>query len=64
MQRALRDDITLVLYDRAGLGWSDPGPWRRTAGRMADELHRLLSEHSAQVIAEHAGHHVHHDDPR
>ena len=36
------DVYTVVLYDRAGLGWSDPGPWPRTAGRMAEELHRLL----------------------
>ena len=29
-------------YDRAGFGWSDGGPMPRTAGRIADELHRLL----------------------
>lgn len=29
-------------YDRAGFGWSDPGPFPRTAGRIADELRRLL----------------------
>jgi pimeloyl-ACP methyl ester carboxylesterase len=29
-------------YDRAGFGWSDPGPMPRTAGRIADELRRLL----------------------
>jgi pimeloyl-ACP methyl ester carboxylesterase len=29
-------------YDRAGFGWSDAGPLPRTAGRIADELHRLL----------------------
>ena len=29
-------------YDRAGFGWSDPGPKPRTAGRVADELHVLL----------------------
>jgi pimeloyl-ACP methyl ester carboxylesterase len=29
-------------YDRAGFGWSDPGPMPRTAGRVADELHALL----------------------
>jgi pimeloyl-ACP methyl ester carboxylesterase len=29
-------------YDRAGLGWSDAGPMPRTAGRIAEELHRLL----------------------
>ena len=29
-------------YDRAGFGWSDAGPLPRTAGRIADELHRLV----------------------
>ncbi|MBI2189697.1 MAG: alpha/beta fold hydrolase [Acidobacteria bacterium] len=29
-------------YDRAGFGWSEPGPRPRTAGRIADELHELL----------------------
>ena len=29
-------------YDRAGYGWSEAGPFPRTAGRMADELHTLL----------------------
>ena len=30
------------VYDRAGYGWSDAGPFPRTAGRMAEELRRLL----------------------
>jgi pimeloyl-ACP methyl ester carboxylesterase len=30
------------VYDRAGFGWSDGGPLPRTAGRLADELRRLL----------------------
>jgi pimeloyl-ACP methyl ester carboxylesterase len=42
IQRALVPEIAVVLYDRAGLGWSDPGPWPRSAGRIADELHQLL----------------------
>jgi pimeloyl-ACP methyl ester carboxylesterase len=29
-------------YDRAGFGWSSPGPAPRTVGRIADELRRLL----------------------
>jgi pimeloyl-ACP methyl ester carboxylesterase len=29
-------------YDRAGFGWSDAGPPPRTAGRLAQELERLL----------------------
>lgn len=42
VQRALASDVEVCLYDRAGLGWSDAGPWPRTAGAMADELRRLL----------------------
>jgi pimeloyl-ACP methyl ester carboxylesterase len=30
------------IYDRAGYGWSDAGPFPRTAGRMVDELRTLL----------------------
>lgn len=29
-------------YDRAGFGWSEAGPFPRTAGRIADELFQLL----------------------
>src|ERR1035438_7415976 len=36
-------ELTQVcVYDRAGYGWSDPGPLPRTALRMTDELHSLL----------------------
>jgi pimeloyl-ACP methyl ester carboxylesterase len=31
-----------VCYDRAGLGWSDPGPTPRDADRIVKELHELL----------------------
>jgi pimeloyl-ACP methyl ester carboxylesterase len=34
---------TVCVYDRAGYGWSDPGPKPRTAGREAYELHTLLT---------------------
>lgn len=44
MQRALAPEVPVVLYDRGGLGWSDPPRGARTAGRMADELHALLTE--------------------
>ncbi len=33
---------TVCLYDRAGMGASEPGPKPRTASVMADELHGLL----------------------
>ena len=37
----------VCTYDRAGLGWSEPGPLPRTAEQFAHELHSLL--HNAQV---------------
>jgi pimeloyl-ACP methyl ester carboxylesterase len=42
LQRDLSKSYKVVSYDRAGLGWSDPGPMPRTAGRMVDELHTAL----------------------
>jgi pimeloyl-ACP methyl ester carboxylesterase len=38
---------TACTYDRAGFGWSDPGPLPRTTGRIADELRALL--HTAAI---------------
>jgi pimeloyl-ACP methyl ester carboxylesterase len=32
----------VCAYDRAGFGWSEPGPLPRTGARMARELHTLL----------------------
>jgi pimeloyl-ACP methyl ester carboxylesterase len=34
-------------YDRAGMGWSDPGPGPRDAQHIAEELHTLL--HNAKI---------------
>jgi pimeloyl-ACP methyl ester carboxylesterase len=47
IQRSLANDVPVVLYDRGGVGWSDAGRRPRTAARMADELHGLLT--SAQI---------------
>ncbi len=33
----------VVAYDRAGLGWSDPGPLPRDTRRLATELHAALA---------------------
>jgi pimeloyl-ACP methyl ester carboxylesterase len=41
MQPRLAQHTTVVAYDRAGLGWSDPGPWP-TGTRTVDDLHALL----------------------
>lgn len=32
----------VCTYDRAGFGWSDPGPLPRTSARIVQELHQLL----------------------
>jgi pimeloyl-ACP methyl ester carboxylesterase len=37
----------VCTYDRAGMGWSEPGPLPRTAKHFAQELHTLL--HNARV---------------
>ena len=42
LQRELSRGFRVVSYDRAGLGWSDPGPLPRTADRIVDELNTLL----------------------
>jgi pimeloyl-ACP methyl ester carboxylesterase len=34
--------VRVIAYDRAGLGWSDPGPSPRDAGHSARELHAAL----------------------
>jgi pimeloyl-ACP methyl ester carboxylesterase len=35
---------SVCSYDRAGFGWSDPGPKPRTSQQIATELHTLLSK--------------------
>ena len=42
LQHKLSQSHRVVSYDRAGLGWSDPGPMPRTAHRIVEELHTLL----------------------
>lgn len=41
-QHEIAKSARAVCYDRAGLGWSDPGPAPRDAGRVVTELHELL----------------------
>jgi pimeloyl-ACP methyl ester carboxylesterase len=43
IQPAIAGFTTACAYDRAGFGWSDAGPMPRTIGRIAAELHELLS---------------------
>lgn len=42
IQPEIAKSTRTVCYDRAGLGWSDPGPMPRDAGRIVNELHDLL----------------------
>ena len=37
-------------YERAGMGWSDGGPWRPDATRTVNDLHRVLQELRSQGI--------------
>ena len=42
VQTALAKHTTVCLYDRAGMGLSDPGPGPRTTSQIATELYNLL----------------------
>ena len=43
VQPELGRSTRVCAYDRAGMGWSDPGPQPRTPGQIARELHTLLT---------------------
>lgn len=47
VQTEIAQTTRVCAYDRAGMGWSDPGPAPRDAEHIATELHRLL--HNAGV---------------
>lgn len=42
IQREVARFTHVCSYDRAGYGWSDPGPTPRTSAAMAKDLHALL----------------------
>lgn len=42
VQNILSSDVRVCAYDRAGLGWSEPGPAPRTMTQEVFELHLLL----------------------
>jgi pimeloyl-ACP methyl ester carboxylesterase len=51
LQQRLTDGtagVRACSYDRAGYAWSGPGPGRRDAGRLAEELHTLLERAGEQ----------------
>lgn len=43
VQRPIATMSRSCSYDRAGYGWSEPGPQPRSPANAADELHRLLA---------------------
>ena len=43
VQPDVADFTRICTYDRAGYGWSDPGPQPRSAEQIAAELHTLLA---------------------
>jgi pimeloyl-ACP methyl ester carboxylesterase len=43
VQSELGQTTRVCAYDRAGMGWSDPGPQPRTPSQIARELHMLLT---------------------
>jgi pimeloyl-ACP methyl ester carboxylesterase len=43
VQSELGSTTRVCAYDRAGMGWSDPGLQPRTPRQIADELHTLLT---------------------
>jgi len=43
VQEAVSRFARVCSYDRAGYGWSEPGPLPRTSGQIALELHALLA---------------------
>lgn len=47
VQERLARQVRVCTYDRAGYGYSDPGPAPRTSARIAAELHELL--HKAEI---------------
>lgn len=44
VQNLLKADTRVCSYDRAGYGWSEPGPRPRDSSRIAGELHSLLDK--------------------
>ena len=42
VQRDLAQHARVCSYDRAGYGWSEAGPWPRSADRLVSELRALL----------------------
>jgi pimeloyl-ACP methyl ester carboxylesterase len=57
VQQEVAKATRVCAYDRAGLGWSEPGPEPRDAKRVSSELHALLTNagiESPYVLAGHS----------
>jgi pimeloyl-ACP methyl ester carboxylesterase len=48
VQPEIATTTRVCAYDRAGLGWSEPGPRPRSPQQFADELHTLLTNAGIQ----------------
>jgi len=48
VQQQVAQTTRVCAYDRAGLGWSEPGPEPRDARQVSSELHTLLSDAGAE----------------
>jgi pimeloyl-ACP methyl ester carboxylesterase len=56
LQQRLAEQVRVCAYDRAGYGWSDPGPLPRTARQIVSELIELLQRSAEPVPIVIAGH--------
>jgi pimeloyl-ACP methyl ester carboxylesterase len=57
VQPEIATSTRVCAYDRAGLGWSEPGPLPRSPQQFADELHVLLTNADVEgpyVLAVHS----------
>jgi pimeloyl-ACP methyl ester carboxylesterase len=57
VQPEIATSTRVCAYDRAGLGWSEPGPLPRSPQQFADELHVLLTNAGVEgpyVLAVHS----------
>ena len=56
IQREVQIDTQACWFDRAGYGWSDPGPFPRTSAAMAADLHELLHRAGIPIPFIYVGH--------
>ena len=57
VQPSIAQSTRVCAYDRAGMGWSDPGPLPRTPQRIVAELHTLLTTagiHGPYILVGHS----------